>query len=585
MTPVPFQCPGNHISILELTLAAVANMRDEIDRIRSSTTKQASIQNISKPLMQDAVLAELKEVMNNVPPARLHVEESLGALPEPGAHLVQIMIDKDNEGTLAKELEKKTQEGRLDPFPATFPVQHIKVVCADYLVPTVARHPSQCEKPSNLGVGIVELTLNKTDANEDIAGPVLEDAILAEAKEVLEDVSPSRIHVREVRAEHGLGSHIQIVRVHVQNDTDGMLVKKLVKFTQSHVLDPFPVEAPVERAEVVCPEPVPELLHEGGGEERYLSYLKTVCAQLTAGTEMPYPSEGYGQTSQEKMGKGKGVSLSQCVAACNDHSLCTGFSYAKELKQCLLRAGDVQAKAIASIAGVCLWSAYKAEKPMLEPTLAPTVPVEGPGQDVHVYLTPKVMATGEVDHVETLPVGATLPAAEPAIEGVPAVLAIPTAETSPSAAGENIHLYLDPKVMKTGKIDSVETLPAGGAMPADAVPASEAEPAVEPEVHAVLPKPEGLRDLTKNTGQTVHVYLTPKVVSTGLVDRVETLPAGAAVPADAVRASEASLGVPAVTASALSSSSSSSASSPAVVTLPEVAPSSSGDQIYTIKVV
>ena len=132
-----------------------------------------------------------------------------------------------------------------------------------------------------------------------------------------------------------------------------------------------------------------ELLHEGGGEERYLSYLKTVCAQLTAGTEMPYPSEGYGQTSQvlsqisvlqndetsagccnahrdacqpmpicmivqEKMGKGKGVSLSQCVAACNDHSLCTGFSYAKELKQCLLRAGDVQAKAIASIAGVCL---------------------------------------------------------------------------------------------------------------------------------------------------------------------------------------------------------------------------------------
>ena len=146
------------------------------------------------------------------------------------------------------------------------------------------------------------------------------------------------------------------------------------------------------------------------------------------------------------------------------------------------------------------------------------------------------MATGEVDHVETLPVGATLPAAEPAIEGVPAVPAIPTAETSPSAAGENIHLYLDPKVaepnlschtpthmharmrhthsmqvMKTGKIDSVETLPAGGAMPADAVPASEAEPAVEPEVHAVLPKPEGLRDLTKNTGQTVHVYLTPKV--------------------------------------------------------------------------
>ena len=47
------------------------------------------------------------------------------------------------------------------------------------------------------------------------------------------------------------------VCLQVQNDTDGMLVKKLVKFTQSHVLDPFPVEAPVERAEVVCPEPVP----------------------------------------------------------------------------------------------------------------------------------------------------------------------------------------------------------------------------------------------------------------------------------------------------------------------------------------
>merc|ERR1712070_627900 len=149
-------------------------------------------------------------------------------------------------------MQRKVESGQINPFPQTCPVQNIKVVCADYIVPTEAQNRAHCKSH---GAGVLELTLNQTNPKNDIASTFLEDAILAETKELLQAVAPSRIHVEEVKAQHRYGSRAQIVRVHIRDDTQGWFVQKLRHFANSNALNPFPLEVPVEKAEVVCPRP------------------------------------------------------------------------------------------------------------------------------------------------------------------------------------------------------------------------------------------------------------------------------------------------------------------------------------------
>merc|ERR1711998_64042 len=205
-----------------------------------------------------------------------------------------------------------------------------------------------------------------------------EDAVRAEVEETLGTIAMSRIHVREASVMHGVGKKERIVRVEVDHDYHGDFVKKVAKQALAHVLNPFPETCPLVEAHVLCPERGREATEEGGGEDEYHEYLKTRCARVS-GTELSYPAIGYGKIQKSTSApiynlevqsriesapaRGKDVTLSQCVAACNDNPACKGFSYSRKTELmphqlCVLRGGHIKVKPPLSPDAPCIWNAF-----------------------------------------------------------------------------------------------------------------------------------------------------------------------------------------------------------------------------------
>merc|ERR1711939_1117433 len=96
------------------------------------------------------------------------------------------------------------------------------------------------------------------------------------------------------------------------------------------------------------------------------------------------------------MGDGYGVktavTLSQCVAACNDNIACTGFSHSDQLGACHLKSGVTQlTKTEGPSPGVCQWDAYRVvAKPTASPLFPPT-----PEQPVVVNVNDATETPGE----------------------------------------------------------------------------------------------------------------------------------------------------------------------------------------------
>jgi hypothetical protein len=376
--PLGFQCPGHHTSILELLLNKTAT------------------EEIRTPVLLDAVLAEVKETLKDVDitvsgepdklyinPGRIHVAEVADHHLNHLVHVVHITLDDDLHGLVVKQLMKAVKDRELDPFPTTCPVRKSNVLCADFLVKSIARRPTEC--PS-VTTGVLEITFNRTQ-KERIHPAVLEDAVVAEAHEILKEVDPKRISAKEHRVELSMQKVVRVVRLSVQDDIHGDLVRKVAVEVAAHVLNPFPSTCPVEKARVVCPEKGTEETRDVAGA----SYVKQICSTLELGVSLPYPEEGYGST--------EGVTLSQCVAACNDNIACTAFQFSETLMECELKSGKIQVHRDDKPEGICVWAAYVAEQKPTKAPLAPVIPepisTESPVQKIIIHLDPEVAAQQE----------------------------------------------------------------------------------------------------------------------------------------------------------------------------------------------
>merc|ERR1711939_65305 len=344
-----FSCPGNHASILELIL-----------------DKKASAK-LNKPDLEEAMLAEVRENLAEVDitvggstgklfvnPSRIHVHEVQDPHPEKLVHVVHVTIEDDEHGLIIKELLKAADAHELNPFPETCPVTKATVLCADYLVLPEMR-ASEC---SNASTGVLDISFNRTNA-ESISQVVLEDAVLAEAREALKEIDPSRIHAKEKNVASTL---VRVIRIKVDMDIYGDLVHKAAAAIGAHMLNPFPDSCPVASYNVVCPEVGSEAAKDIAGA----SYRRSQCAQLELGNNLPYPADGYGVKTA--------VTLSQCVAACNDNIACTGFSHSDQLGACHLKSGVTQlTKTEGPSPGACQWDAYRVvAKPTPSPLFPPT---------------------------------------------------------------------------------------------------------------------------------------------------------------------------------------------------------------------
>merc|ERR1712139_17299 len=77
-----------------------------------------------------------------VKPARVHVQEIQNHNRNDIVHIVHITLEDDLHGLIVKQLLLAAKHSKLNPFPQTCPVDKAKALCADYLVKTVARHPT-----------------------------------------------------------------------------------------------------------------------------------------------------------------------------------------------------------------------------------------------------------------------------------------------------------------------------------------------------------------------------------------------------------------------------------------------------------
>jgi len=373
--PLGFQCPGHHTSILELLLNKTAT-----EQIRT-------------PVLLDAVMAEVKETLKDVDitvegqpdklyvnPARIHVAEVADHHLNHLVHIVHITLEDDLHGLVVKQLMKAVKDRVLDPFPTTCPVRKANVLCADFLVKSIARRPTEC--PS-VTTGVLEITFNRTQ-KEKINTAVLQDAVVAEAHEVLKEIAPDRISAKEHRVTLSMEKVVRVVRLSVENDIHGDLVRKVAVEVAAHVLNPFPSTCPVVKARVVCPEKGTEETRDVAGA----SYIKSICSTLELGVSLPYPTDGYSSS--------QGVTLSQCVAACNDNVACTAFQFSESLMKCELKSGKIQVHRDDKPEGICVWAAYVAEEKPTHSPLAPVVAVpvvtEAPVQRIIIKLDPEAAA-------------------------------------------------------------------------------------------------------------------------------------------------------------------------------------------------
>lgn len=294
---------------------------------------------------------------------------------------MHITIEDDEHGLIIKELLKAADAHELNPFPKTCPVTKAAVLCADYLNLPEMR-ANEC---SNASTGVIDISFNRSNAAS-ISQVVLEDAVLAEAKEALKEIAPDRIHAKEKNVASTL---VRVIRVKVDMDIYGDLVHKAAAAIGAHMLNPFPDTCPVSSYNVVCPEVGSEAAKDIAGA----SYRRSQCAQLELGVNLPFPTGGYGEQTA--------ITLSQCVAACNDNVACTGFSHSDQLGACRLKSGKAQlAKVDGPSPGVCQWEAYRV---VAKPTRSPLAATNAPEQPIVVNVNDATKTPAEAVVVNVNP--------------------------------------------------------------------------------------------------------------------------------------------------------------------------------------
>jgi hypothetical protein len=228
--------------------------------------------------------------------------------------------------------------------------------------------PTPSPMPACFRRGHSELAITLNNARmmlHDVAEGVLLNQISHEIHQIVKSRA-AKVSVIHQKAE-GL-----TVNVTIENDWGGYQARSLVDFVRTKRYEMFPNFFPMRIVRVVCtdwlrvPEPtnppsfaptrIPtdaptthkeefemEGMVNGYQEEDDANtgpFVHHTCVRLAGGHILDFPTIGYGNRVQTKMGfTGVPVTRTQCLAACKDITKCSGVEYYPFYRECWLYSG------------------------------------------------------------------------------------------------------------------------------------------------------------------------------------------------------------------------------------------------------